>query len=114
MNEWLLYQWLIEDILLIAFFVWQKKHVWDEPIKGGNGVTQSTEMAQVVLIYCLVYIVRAECRTQGSVIEPAVIISFILGVAALAGIKKGTFNVLGEKIKDMFGKETKGKKEEDI
>ena len=113
MNEWLLYQWAIEDFLLIVFFIWNRDLLFKNPITGNNGMVQIHELAQVVLIYSLVYIVRVESRTQGTVIESSIVWAIIVAVASLAGIKQGTFNGLGEKIKDVF-KETKGKKEEDI
>jgi len=93
--------WIIEDFLLVTFFLWQMKYLFSEPIKGGNGVTQMNELAQVTLIYTLVYIVRIESRTTETVIEPSIVWAIIVAVAALAGIKKGVFDgIWGDQKKD--------------
>lgn len=99
--------WILEDILLISFFLWQMKFLFSEPIKGGNGKTQMNELAQVTLIYTLVYIIRIESRTVGTMVDSSVVWAIVIAVAALAGIKEGTF-------KDIWGgKKKEEEKEED-
>lgn len=93
--------WILEDILLISFFLWQMKFLFSEPIKGGNGKTQMNELAQVTLIYTLVYIIRIESRTVGTMVDPSIVWAIIVAVAALAGIKKGVFDgIWGNKEKE--------------
>lgn len=99
MNGYIFLYWLLEDLILLLFFIWQRKAVFDQPIKGGNGVTQSNELAQVVLIYSLMWIIRAYLRGLGQVPE-SVTIAMILAVAALAGIKRGVFDNLRNKPKE--------------
>lgn len=92
--------WIIEDILLIAFFLWQMKYLFSEPIKGGNGVTQMNELAQVTLIYSLVYIIRIESRTVGTMVDSSVVWAIVIAVAALAGINQGVFDGIWNRKKD--------------
>lgn len=94
--------WIVEDSLLIIFFLWQLKYLFKDPITGGNGHANANELAQMVLIYSLVYIIRIDSRTDGHPVDPSIAWALVVAVAALAGIKEGVF-------RDIWGKN----KEED-
>jgi hypothetical protein len=94
------FYWFAEDILLILFFLWQQKYLFKDPITGGNGHANSNELAQMVLIYSLVYIIRIDSRTVGHPVDPSIAWALVVAVSTLAGIKEGVF-------KDIFNKKDK-------
>jgi hypothetical protein len=90
-NIWNFIYTHLEWLMLWSFVIFHYKTLFNalflEPIRGGNGVTQTNELAQWAVIALLVYCIIVEGQDEKTYIDQGVIWALVIGVLSLAGVK---------------------------